>query len=312
VKAPTPLPPRPKAVVPPHAATALDGYVAVIDDLLDAKYAWIGHTQWKPMRESPYQNEKRLLERQYGPGGDWDGSDAQSALGVGSLFIELAGQHLEGIAALVRARQVIVPLAPLARSLFEACSRVAWILEPLPPRPSRVANIDIRKRAARITSIQLEDFTRAKTVSIALQHETAPKWGGAVRKLRRDQIPGRFWPSEIEDRGGTLILCGQQLPGFRDGAEHFERIHGVEWKATGLYDYLSNASHPTPTTIFEITASDALGSRRFAIEDATYPCRLCQMSTIALLHTWELVAEYIGQPAPAIQPLRDRIAALPV
>jgi hypothetical protein len=94
--------------------------------------------QWQPLAVSPFDEVARLLLSQYGPGGDWDASDAQNALGIASMFLELMGQYLEGTAALVRSRHVIVPLPPLVRSLFEAACQVAWILEPPPPRPGEL------------------------------------------------------------------------------------------------------------------------------------------------------------------------------
>lgn len=40
-------------------------------------------------------------------------------------MLSAAGQHLEGSIALLRARQVIVPLAPLSRSVIEVACRTA-------------------------------------------------------------------------------------------------------------------------------------------------------------------------------------------
>lgn len=59
------------------------------------------------------------------------------------------------------------------------------------------------------------------------------------------------------------------MPGFRAGAEAYERTFGVTWKADGAYDWLSNASHPTPTMLAEVTVAGPSGVRRFEIEDAT-------------------------------------------
>ena len=303
--------PRPAPTVPPRSAVVLDLWVDLANEVLDAKYAWIAETNWEPTPDSPLAIERDLLLRQYGPGGDWDSSDSQNVLGVGSMFLELAGQHFEGLAALMTARQAIVPVAPVARSLLEACARVAWVLEPLPYQPHRKAFVNVRQRAARVTAVRLEDLTRAKTVAVSLSHTTAQRRVTAVKELRQEIIPARFWPSEIEDKDGKLTIRGQKLPGFRESAVHFARVHGVDWKAGGLYDYLANASHPTPTTILEITVPGELGNRRFEIADPTYPCRLMRMSAIALLHTWAMLAQYLGRAAWSLDSLYQRIDALP-
>jgi hypothetical protein len=293
-------------------AAVLDGWADVIDDVLDAYLAWVDETKWQPKDDSPQQYELACMKQQFGPAGDWDGSDAQNALGLGSMFLSLSTQHLEGVVALVRARQIIVPLAPIVRSLFEACCRVAWMLEPLKPRPHLIAPLPIRLRAARVTAIRLEDLSRAKAVAVSLGARQAPKWGAEVRKLRQTTIPGMFYPSEISlQPDGSIVICEQRLPGLREGALAYEKTFGVDWKAGGAYDYLSNASHPTPTTVLELTVPEAIGTRRFGIGNPSYPSRLCRLAAVSVLHTWNLMAQYIDTPASAVQPLLDRIDRLP-
>jgi hypothetical protein len=133
-------------------------------------------------------------------------------------------------------------------------------------------------------------------------------------------VPPQRGRRRRDERGDRYTLGGgdcsdeQELldePG-RGVRRVFERVHGTDWKAAGLYDLLSNASHPTPTMIYELTVPGREGSRRFDLEDASYPVRLCRMATIALLHTWDLTAEYLGLDADHIlDPLRAAILALP-
>ena len=121
---------RPGPVVSPANAAALDGHADHVDKILDTYYDWVVQTDWLPTADSQQQREARALERQFGPGGDWDAYDAEHALGLGSIMLSAAGQHLEGSIALLRARQVIVPLAPLSRSVIEVAGRTAWMLDP--------------------------------------------------------------------------------------------------------------------------------------------------------------------------------------
>jgi hypothetical protein len=302
---------RPRPQVSAEDSAAFDAYASLIGDSLDAFWAWVEDTRWAPAPKSPYEYEKWLMSRQYGPGGPWDGGDVESALALSSTFLSLAAQYLEGVRELLLARHVIVPLAPLVRASFEACCRIAWVLEPLPEVAGRrVAKVSIRIRAARVCAVQLEDFTRAKTVALSLKDNSAPKWGGAVRKLRRVVLPGEFYPSEIEHlRSGKLVVCEQCLPGFRAGALAYERIFGVDWRAGGAYDWLSNASHPTPSALRQLTRMTDGGGRRFEIEDASYPIRLTRLALISFLHCWDHIAEYIDVEHSAIKPLLERVGA---
>lgn len=205
---------RPPVAVTRGDANLLDGYANVIDKALDAFFSWTASTKWQPTHASPQQYERRCLLRQYGPGGSWDGADAQIALGLGSLFVILEAQYLEGIRALLLSRQVIVPLAPPVRSCFEAACRVAWLLEPREPRTGRAAPLPIRDRAARVQAVRLEDLTRRKTVAVSLGDRQAPKFGGQVRDLRRKILPALFYTSEIADESGELVLRGQRCRAF--------------------------------------------------------------------------------------------------
>lgn len=305
--------PRPRSGPQAAAADAavLDAYALLVDEPLDAFWSWVEDTRWQPATKPPYEYEKWLMRRQYGPAGSWDGSDAEGALVLSSTFLSLAGQYLEGVRELLVSRHVIVPLAPLVRASFEACCRIAWLLEPLPEIPGRrVAKVPVRIWAARVRAVQVEDFTRAKTVTVSLNHNSAPKWGAAVRELRRVTLPGKFYPSETgELRDGELVYCGQRLPGFRAGALAYEKTFGVNWTAGGAYDWLSNASHPTPSALRELTKVTATGARRFEIEDASYPARLARLALVSFLHCWDQIAEYLDLRHDEVQPLLDRVGA---
>jgi hypothetical protein len=52
--------------------------------------------------DSQRQRESRAIEPQHGPGRDWDASDVQNALGLGSKVLSATGKSLEGSMALPR------------------------------------------------------------------------------------------------------------------------------------------------------------------------------------------------------------------
>ncbi|MGY1618867.1 hypothetical protein ACI797_19170 [Geodermatophilus sp. SYSU D00691] len=83
----------------------------------------------------------------------------------------------------------------------------------------------------------------------------------------------------------------------------------MHWKAGGAHDWLSNASHPTPSALAELTEVTATGAPRFEIGDATYPARLAYLALVSFLHCWDHIAEFIAVTHDDVQPLLDRVDA---
>lgn len=215
--------PRPPASVGVGHAKVLDALADHIDKVLDHYSEFGFSTDWKPAQNSPLKWEEKRLERQFGPGTVeqktywrgtstarrtvkraryWDDSAAGRAAESCLLLTSLSAQYLEGLRVLLNERQVIFAPAPLARSVFEIAGYVAWLLDP------KLSSV--RDRAARSTLAHLGDMTRAKAATTLLGHPNAPKIGGAVRKLRREEIPALFYPSEIErgDESDPCPACG--------------------------------------------------------------------------------------------------------
>jgi len=88
-----------------------------------------------------------------------------------NTLLAVAAQHLEGLVAPPRARQVIFPPALLVRSITEISAYVSWLLD---PRPTT------RQRAARVFLARIDDVTRSKAASAALGHKSAAWLGKAV------------------------------------------------------------------------------------------------------------------------------------
>lgn len=296
---------RPRGTVGHADSALLDAYAVAIDRSLDALYAWTSTTGWAWLPNCPLEQERSLMRRQYGPGGDWDGSDADTNLWLCSLYLLSAAQHLEGIRALLEARQVVVPVAPLVRSVFEVAGRVAWMLEPLPHRIRRLASWNVRVRAARLAVVRVEDLTRAKTVSLSMKSSLAPARGKDLHTLTKKLIPAQFYKSEIvRDNRGRLLIAGQGVPGLAEAGNVYTRLHGEDWSAGGVYDWLSNATHPTATALLELMSDqNAAGQRRFEIESADYPARLSRLALVTFLRTWSQIAQYLGQTLEEIDAL---------
>lgn len=228
----------------------MDSWADHIDDLLDAQWETMadGH-QWSPHPDSPLEKIRSRLQRHYGPGGDWDGSDADWAGRLVTLHLAVAGQHLEGIRALLTSRTVIIPMAPLARAIVEAAGRAFWLLN--------TQHSSVRRLSARLWMIRLDDATRrARTAKGWGPHSSQKAIEKLVRekqRIRKDVIPGRFYGSEISNTDGRLVLCQQEIPGFSASVTYVARgMQLSEDFHTPMYAYLSDASHPSPYSAFEM------------------------------------------------------------
>lgn len=173
---------RPPPPTTPAADAVLDGLAGHIDKVIDAYQQFGSRTAWRATDDSPVAYEKLMLARKFGPGGAWDGADASHAAASAVLFTNQAGLHLEGIADLLRARHVVVPIVTPTRAILELAGHVYWLLDP------RLLT-SLRRRAARVYLSRLDDVTRAKTAAVAVGHPDAPKIGRAARDLRRVTLP---------------------------------------------------------------------------------------------------------------------------
>lgn len=283
----------------------MDSWAGHIDDLLDTQWDLMadGH-RWKPHPDSQLEKTRSGLQRHYGPCGDWDGMEAEWAGHLVALYLATAGQHLEGIRALLKSRHVIIPMAPLARAIVEATGRAFWLLDP--PNPS------VRKLSARLWMIQLDNATR--------RVRTAKGWGrygnqSAIEQLvrgkdriRNKSIPGRFYGSEISNSDGMLVVCEQSIPGFSaslnyvtSGMQLTDDFH------TPMYAYLSDATHPTPYAVLEMLESEGDESdvHKFS-SDLRREYMIWQCAVHGYQQLWLLATAYYGHDQQEVLTVCDR------
>jgi hypothetical protein len=292
-------------VIDDAARAKLTALSALCIETLEASRQFGNRTRWYPEPDSPLENERTRMKRKRGPKEDWDDVPARGAAWVAAVMLPAAGQYLAGMSALLEKFEVIFPLAPVARSVFELAGRITWLLDP---------RIEARDRAARYLLIRIDDAIRSKTVAHALgelKQESAA--GALLHTLRKQELPRRFFPSEIERTpGGDLIIRRQQLPGLHKSVRILDEVHGESWNAGGLYVFLSAASHPTMRMIFEmvdrreflaaaaIPSDDPVATMdlNFRLPDMNYPVTLTRNALLTYVHTWQLVASYHGLEAP--------------
>lgn len=303
---------RPGPHVAPQQAAILDGLSAHIDKVLDRFYDFGVRTGWQETPESPLAHELRRVERQYGPGTgalplrtlDWDRTHLGRLAVESLLFTSLVGQHLECLRVLLNSREVIFALAPPARAILEITGHVFWLLDP---------NVGgVRDRVARAVTSKLLDATREKTAALAVAHPDAPRIGASVRDLRRVTIPATFYPSEIQHtRDGKIVLRGQAYPGLEGSLRYISEATGVPWNTSGMYAYLSNASHPSLHIITESLDVQNGQITGFGQDGVTLQYRITRMAIMCFVRSWQLNAAYYGLDQAEAGDLGEEIETLP-
>lgn len=302
--------PRQEAFVSPEAAEVLAAHANFLNEAMDVFADWNDEHGWVATERSPSEAERQTICRHFGPAGDWAGDSSQNITGIVSLLLGVSTQYLEAIRALLEAHQVIASLPPLVRASFEASCRITWVIAPL--KTTGLGRTTARPRVARAVLVQLEDYSRLKAAAVALGLPQATQYGGSWRKLRSKTIPGLFYESEIVlEKNGDLTICGQSLPGFREATVEFEKVHHLDWKAGGVYDFLSNAAHPTPHMVMNATKLQPNGKVRFEIEGTSSVTRQVKVAVLAFLLSWRRTAGYLGLPFDSIEKLLTRVDSLP-
>lgn len=312
---------RPTTAVGTEAASVLDGFADHINVLLDTQYDLMdGGHHWTPVAASPLEYARAAMKRHYGPGGDWDGAEAEQAGRLVTLLLGVAGQHLEGIRALLSSRHVVFSVAPLARCVVEAAGEAFWLAGGQLASP--------RDRAARVWMTRLHDATRrvttAKAFDIQDTLEGVPHAKKQVRNLealvkdkdaiRKKVIPSRFYPSEIENREGELTLRGQQRPGLSGSLKFIAEALGVVDSYTPMYSFLSDATHPTPYAIVETLqpASEVHSDlHRFGSTDLRREYVTTRAAVVAYQQLWLLSTAYFGLDTAEVIRVCDKIDAVP-
>lgn len=174
------------------------------------------------------------------------------------LYVEAIGQHLLALRALLDAKALTVGPWPLVRAELELAGRISWLLEPdLGPTSGerRVARFYLEA----ISSLQRERFTAGK-LDKAQAKQIKRERDAKIAEAK--SVFGTFAPDlSGMDKIETWELHGEMIPGLGAGATQF--VDTCFAKGVGLYDFLSDFSHPSLTAIFrQTTKVDADGVTR--------------------------------------------------
>ncbi|MGO9973134.1 MAG: hypothetical protein ACLP01_10050 [Solirubrobacteraceae bacterium] len=157
------------------------------------------------------------------------------------FYMFAASEHLGALGALYASREVLIPPATLIRAILEHCASSMWVLQR--------AEGPMEDRLARAYLEELMSAEEAKKASGRLLGKDNEEYRIQAAKFKdlRDEAKAVFGESPVDEKGRTSIRSQRRLGpletvGWMLG---FTSQPLTEKAATGVYDYLSNLSHPT-------------------------------------------------------------------
>lgn len=165
-------------------------------------------------------------------------------------YLEIAAGHLGGLAALLRADEVMFSPQPLVRAIMENCARVFWVIGMTVDPPGVLAR-------AYLEEFHSCEYQKAAAKRLGGGCTTTPEYIDArtrrttVRARARAAFPGTTNADLSEDKPGRSIGA-HTLPSPTDGVTAMVEVlhHAAAGSITadvaeGVYDFLSNHTHPT-------------------------------------------------------------------
>lgn len=111
---------------------------SVLEGARSTYFAFLDETQWETPPQSAASTD--LSSQEFDLEQPWGEQLRRHPRDLCSLFVRVSSDHLGGIAALIRAKELMFSLYPLVRSTAEHSSTAWWVLNP---------NMTLRQRAAR-------------------------------------------------------------------------------------------------------------------------------------------------------------------
>jgi hypothetical protein len=186
---------------------------------------------------------------------------------LATLYLRTGVDHLAGLSALLRAREVWFAPGVLARAAFETGLRTFHVLDP---------ECDARARSARAALVELVSAQYSKEAVSHLDrsseaYQTARnRWRGF-----RDVIKTEFREAELADDPTKWSVEGERYPNISDLAETWGERRSDSVPGRGVYDALSLYVHPQGYAgREEVRFSGDEGDRASAVEtDAPFLAR---------------------------------------
>lgn len=213
------------------------------------------------------------------------------------LYVDGIGQHLLALETLVSAGRVTIAPWPLIRAELELAGRVAWLLEP------DLGEQSGERRVARfymelISSHQRERFTAGK---LSRSREKEAK---KARDAKLEEARSVFGSLELDfssiDKIESWVISDESFKGLGEGARLFVQLCFL--KSSGLYDFLSDYSHPSLTAFARQTSeivSDGVTTRPWVVELDTVEHEV-RLACLVFYKACQILAGYFNIEASAL------------
>jgi hypothetical protein len=195
-------------------------------------------TNWLPAPNSPAANDMQTLA-DHKPA--YPSGVPPRIVMVLYFYLYAASEHLGSLGALYTMQEVLISPGVLLRSVLEHCAVSMWILQ-------RGDGL-LEDRLARAYLEELSSAEEAKKTSKRLLGKSADQYlkqAGEFRALREEAE--LVFGEKPFDKNGRASIRGQQRLGPTETATWmlgFMSQPRPKDEAAGVYDFLSNLSHPT-------------------------------------------------------------------
>jgi hypothetical protein len=195
-------------------------------------------TEWRPAEGSPAAQDRERLQAREPP---YPTETATLIIFLNYFYMSAASEHLGALGALYEKRQVLIPPPALVRCVLEHCARILWVLQE--------GNQPVEDRIARAYLEVLFSAVERKKTTGRMLGKDSKAYLADTNALKRLQEQAAFVFGEpIKDAHGRDTLRGQQMPGLEDCVAWmvgFLKTAPSTADHRGIYDYVSNISHPT-------------------------------------------------------------------
>ena len=224
------------------------------------------------------------------------------------FYLYAASEHMGGLAVLYATKEVLIPPGPLTRAVLEHCARVFWVIQG--------GDSTAEDRLARIYLEELLSAEQAKKTSGHLEGKDSGQYrerSGVFKALRAEAE--QVFGGPILDEHGRTVIRGQRLVGPEDCVAWMygflsQPLPGEAGR--GAYDYVSNISHPTLYTHFDMWGGGEANGQRALVSQislADHEKRV-GMAVVPFYEVLTYVASYYGWPRDEIERLTGEVDRL--
>jgi hypothetical protein len=273
-------------------------FAAKLDEISRAFYACrlafrsvADETEWRPREGSPAAQDTQRLAAREPP---YPTGTASLLSLLPYFYLSAASEHLGALGALYREREVLIPPLALVRASVEHSARVLWLLQ--------LGNEPVEDRLARAYLEMLLSSEEQKKTSGRLLGKESQGYRDSAAAFRRLREEARaVFGDPIADEDGRATLRGQQMPGLEECVAWmfgFVKSDPPAADLRGIYDYISNSSHPTMYTHIDMwEMADVDGSEQVVSQVTTEEhATRARIAVVPFYEALSCVMSYNGWP----------------